>query len=89
MPAQKKHTNCVLCGVSLAAYPRHRTYCPTCARRAHPSKYKSTEEKREYKPTYIPDYNMAPEAKTLPPEVHGPERRRDRRRGKEAGRQLW
>lgn len=29
MPAQKKHTNCVLCGVSLAAYPRHRTYTPS------------------------------------------------------------
>lgn len=29
MPAQKKHTNCVLCSVSLAAYPRHRTYVAT------------------------------------------------------------
>lgn len=72
MPAQKKHTNCVLCGVSLAAYPRHRTYCPTCARRAHPSKYKSPEEKREYKPAYIPNYNMAPAAKPARPKYTGP-----------------
>lgn len=72
MPAQKKRTNCVLCGVSLAAYPRYRIYCPTCARRAHPSKYKSPEEKREYKPTYIPNYNMAQAAKPAHPKYIGP-----------------
>lgn len=45
---------------------------PTCARRAHPSKYKSPEEKHEYKPTYIPNYNMAPAAKPARPKYTGP-----------------
>lgn len=71
MPAQKKHANCVLCGVSLATYPRQRTYCPTCARRTNPSAYKPKEERREYTHLYA-SICMDSAAKPARPKYTGP-----------------
>ena len=72
MPAQKKRTNCVLCGVSLAAYPKQRTYCPTCARRANPTAYKPREERRKYERTYAASCTLQPGQATPRPKYTGP-----------------